>query len=229
MRSLLLIRHGQASFRSADYDRLSEVGEEQSRRLGAWLAAGGTEPDLVAIGPRVRHRRTAELCLAAAAVERPLLQLDGLDELDHQELLARLRPDLAAPEAIHQALKQTSDPYRAFQELFAAAVARWTGGDHDADYTLSWPRFRAQVLETLQTLSSHAANTIWAFTSGGPIAVATNAAVEAPAAQTFKLSWPLVNTSITRLRLGKSGTSLTTYNAWPHLERREDQHLITLR
>jgi broad specificity phosphatase PhoE len=229
MRSVLLIRHGQASFRSADYDRLSEMGEEQSRRLGAWLAACGTEPDLVAIGPRLRHRRTAELCLIAAGVKRPLLQLDGLDELDHQELLARLRPDLDGPEAMHKALKQTPDPYRAFQELFAAAVARWTSGTHDADYTQSWPRFREQVLQALQTLSAHAGETVWAFTSGGPIAVLANAAVDAPIAQTFKLSWPLVNTSMTRLRLGKSGASLTTYNAWPHLERHEDQHLVTLR
>jgi broad specificity phosphatase PhoE len=229
MRSVLLIRHGQASFRSADYDRLSDVGEEQSRRLGAWLAACGAPPDLVAIGPRQRHRRTAELCLAAAGFERPLLQMDGLDELDHQELLTRLRPNLDGPEAIHQTLKQTPDPYRAFQELFAAAVARWTSGDHDADYTQSWPRFRDQVLQTLQTLSAHTVETIWAFTSGGPIAVLTNAAVDAPISQTFKLSWPLINTSMTRLRLGKSGVSLATYNAWPHLERREYQHLVTLR
>jgi broad specificity phosphatase PhoE len=229
MRSVLLIRHGQASFRSADYDRLSEIGEEQSRRLGAWLTACGAEPDLVAIGPRLRHRHTAELCLAAAGIDTPLLSLAGLDEVDHQELLARLRPDLDGPEAIHRALKPTPDPYRAFQELFAAAIARWVDGAHDADYTQSWPRFREHVLEALHTLASHPAKTIWAFTSGGPIAVLANAVTEAPVEHTFKLSWPLVNTSMTRLRLGKTGASLVTYNTWPHLERREDQHLVTLR
>ncbi len=229
MRSLLLIRHAQASFRSADYDRLSELGEEQSRRLGAWFAACGNAPDLVAIGPRRRHRQTAELCLAAAGLTRPLLQLDGLDELDHQELLARLRPDLAAPEDLHRALKQTPDPHRAFQALFAEAVARWTDGDHDADYTQSWPRFREQVLLALRMLAEHDAETIWAFTSGGPIAVVSNHVTEAPVAQTFKLSWPLVNTGLTRLRLGRGGPSLVTYNAWPHLERREDQPLLSLR
>ena len=229
MRSVLLIRHGQASFRSADYDRLSPVGEEQSRRLGTWFAECGEMPELVAIGPRQRHRRTAELCLAAAGIERPLLQLDGLDEVDHQELLARLRPDLEGPEAVHQALKGTPDSYRAFQDLFAAAIARWVDGAHDAEYTLAWPRFRGQVLQALRTLASHDAKTIWAFTSGGPIAVVTNALTEAPVAQTFKLSWPLVNTSVTRLRSGRAGPSLVSYNAWPHLERTEAQHLVTLR
>ena len=69
MRELLLIRHGQASFHAEDYDRLSTVGEHQSRELGLWLAACGQVPDLVAIGPRVRHSDTATLCLDAAAVD----------------------------------------------------------------------------------------------------------------------------------------------------------------
>ncbi|MBE1160178.1 histidine phosphatase family protein [Dyella acidiphila] len=229
MRSVLLIRHGQASFRAADYDHLSEVGEEQSRRLGAWLASCGEVPDLVAIGPRQRHRRTAELCLAAAGIDRPLLQLDGLDEVDHQELLARLRPDLAEEGALYRALKQTPDPYRAFQEMFAAAIARWVEGEHDAQYTQTWSGFRAQVLQALEVLAGHPAKTIWAFTSGGPIAVLANRVLDAPIAQTFTLSWPLVNTSTTRLRLGRNGASLVTYNAWPHLQRSEDQSLVTLR
>lgn len=229
MRSLLLIRHGQASFRAADYDRLSDIGEEQSRRLGAWLNACGAVPDLVAIGPRQRHLRTAEACLSAANIERPLLKLDGLDEVDHAELLSRLRPDLTRHESLRAELKQSTDPHRAFQSLFASAVERWIDGKHDHEYTTTWPQFRHNVLQAMQALSQHDAQTIWAFTSGGPIAVIVNAILEAPVTQTFALSWPLVNTSLTRLRPGKKNMSLVTYNAWPHLERSEDRHLITLR
>lgn len=229
MRSLLLIRHGQASFRAADYDRLSALGEEQSRRLGVWLTDSGSAPDLVAIGPRQRHLRTAELALSAANLDRPLLQFEGLDEVDHHELLARLRPDLAEPDALRAELKQAKDPYRAFQQMFEAAIARWIDGTHDADYSLTWAAFRERALHALQTLAAQDAKTIWAFTSGGPIAVLVNSLIDAPIAQTFKLSWPLVNTSLTQLRLGKRGASLVTYNAWPHLARSTDQHLITLR
>ncbi|GAB2572412.1 histidine phosphatase family protein [Dyella jejuensis] len=229
MRSLLLIRHGQASFRAADYDRLSPIGEEQSRRLGAWLAACGAMPELVVVGPRQRHRRTAELCLAAAGIDRPLLSLPGLDEVDHQQLLARLRPDLDGADALHAELKRAPEPFRAFQQLFAAAVARWVEGSHDADYTQTWAAFREQALQTLRTLAAHEAPTLWAFTSGGPIAVIANALLDAPASDAFKLSWPLVNTSLTKLRQGRHGPSLVSYNGWPHLERCEDQHLVTLR
>ena len=229
VRNLLLIRHGQASFRAADYDRLSEIGEEQSRRLGAWLAACGAVPDLVAIGPRQRHERTAEECLRAANIERPLLKLDGLDEVDHEELLARLRPDVASYETLRAELKQSPDPQRAFQQLFASAVTRWISGEHDDQYTTTWPQFRSNVLQAMKVLAQHEVKAIWTFTSGGPIAVIANTLLEAPVAQTFMLSWSLVNTSLTRLRLGKQGPSLVTYNAWPHLERSEDQHLVTLR
>ena len=36
-----LVRHAQASFGSAHYDRLSELGRQQSRWLGAYFAARG--------------------------------------------------------------------------------------------------------------------------------------------------------------------------------------------
>ena len=48
--SLLLVRHGQASFGAADYDQLSERGQVQSRRLGDWLAQGGHRFEAVVVG-----------------------------------------------------------------------------------------------------------------------------------------------------------------------------------
>lgn len=229
MAELLLIRHGQASFSAEDYDQLSPIGERQSVLLGEWLAECGPVPDLVAIGPRLRHRDTAEHCLRAAGVSPPSLLLPGLDEVDHQELLARLRPDLAAPGALRAAMKQSDDPHRAFQRLFVEALDRWSSGAHDAEYSCSWATFRANVLNALQMLAEHPAQTIWAFTSGGPIAVITSALLDTPLSQAFRLSWPLVNTGVTRVRLGSRTSTLVTYNAWPHLERAGDAGLLTLR
>ena len=39
MTSIYLIRHGQASFGKAEYDCLSELGEQQARHLGAGFKA----------------------------------------------------------------------------------------------------------------------------------------------------------------------------------------------
>jgi broad specificity phosphatase PhoE len=229
MRELLLIRHSQASFSAEDYDQLSPTGEQQSVLLGKWLAAYGSTPDLVAIGPRVRHRDTAEHCLRAANLTPPSLLLQGLDEVDHHELLARVRPDLAAPGALRAAIKQSDDPHRAFQRLFVDALDRWSSGAHDAEYSCSWSMFRDNVLGALQALAEHPARTIWAFTSGGPIAVIASALLNTPPAEAFRLSRPLVNTGVTRIRLGSRASTLVTYNTWPHLERAGDVQLVTLR
>ncbi len=70
---------------------------------------------------------------------------------------------------------------------------------------------------------------VWAFTSGGPIGVLAGAAVGLPVEQGFRMSWPLLNTSLSRLRVGTRGTTLVGYNAWPHLERHDLHALLTLR
>ena len=63
---LVLVRHGQASALSGDYDQLSELGREQSKRLGPWLARWARDPAHVLVGPRRRHRETYEEALAQA-------------------------------------------------------------------------------------------------------------------------------------------------------------------
>jgi broad specificity phosphatase PhoE len=229
MPNVLLIRHGQASFGTADYDRLSPLGEEQSRRLGRWLKQGGKAPDLVVVGPLRRHAQTADLCIEAAGVTAPRITIAGLDEFDHEEVLARHRPDLATHDALLAELARLENPQRAFQLMFAEAVARWTSNDFDQEYSRSWTAFRGAVMEGLQALAAQEARTIWAFTSGGPIAVIVNALVGAPIADAFTLSWPLVNTSTSRISLGAQRKSLISYNGCPHLEGTDSLDLVTYR
>lgn len=229
MANVLLIRHGQASFGAADYDRLSPLGEEQSRRLGRWLKQSGQAPDLVAVGPLRRHVRTADLCVEAAGVTAPRISMAGLDEFDHEEVLARYRPDLPSTEALMREMARSDDPHRTFQRTYAAAVARWVSGEFDHEYARSWSAFRAGVMDGLQILAAQEARSIWAFTSGGPIAVIANALVGAPVADTFALSWPLVNTSTSRLTVSARRSNLISYNGWPHLEGVDAADMVTYR
>jgi broad specificity phosphatase PhoE len=229
MGSLLLIRHGQASLGAAVYDQLSAVGAEQSQRLGAWLKHVGQAPDLIAQGTMRRHVQTADLCKEAAGMTAPGIELEGLDELDHEEIIARLRPDLATHAALTAELACAGDPRRAVQQLYAAAVERWIGGHFDGEYTRTWHSFRQRVLASLDELTALGARTIWAFTSGGPIAVIVNALMHAPREEAFALGWPLVNTSITHIALGARRNSVISYNASPHLDGACHRHLRTQR
>ena len=175
------------------------------------------------------HRPPAPAWKALAS-DAPRLTLAGLDELDHRELLLRHRPDLGSHAAIATEVRRSDDPHRAFQRLFVAAVARWTSGEHDHDYARPWPAFHREALDALQTLvdrAREAAAPVWAITSGGPIAVMVGDLLGMSMARTFELSWPLVNTSLTRIDTGQRQGRLITYNAWPHLAGHAD--LITHR
>lgn len=226
MSQILLIRHAQASANETHYDRLSTRGEEQSRLLGEWLAECGPAPDRVVTGTMQRHRRTAELCMASFD---PVTtnELSALDELDHVELLARHRPDLADMQALHEEMRDHADPQAAFQLLFEAAVARWIANGEE--YSENWLSFRTRVLAGFASLQAAGPQTLWVFTSGGPIAVIANALFGAPADNTFALAWPLFNASMTSVRVSPRGAAIECFNNAPHLQRQRDPRLITHR
>ena len=56
-----------------------------------------------------------------------------------------------------------------------------------------------------------------------------NALVGAPIAEVFTLSWPLVNTSTSRVSIGPQRRSLISYNSWPHLEGPDAKAMLTYR
>ena len=68
MRRLLLLRHGKADRHSAGGDRerpLTRRGEDDSRRMGAFLREAGMTPDLAVASNARRAKQTMELALQA--------------------------------------------------------------------------------------------------------------------------------------------------------------------
>lgn len=233
MAELLLIRHAQASFGAADYDRLSGLGGRQAALLGKWLARCGVVPDAVATGTPRRQMQTAEACLVECGgpPRGSWLELSGLGEYDHETVVARHRPDWADQTKMHADLATTENPRRAFQAMYVEAIARWTGGRHDADYAEPWSAFRVRVVGALQRLCALDAKRVVAFTSGGPITAVLQHLLGLPDAQAFTLNWPLVNASVTRLRFrpDSGAASLANYNCHPHLDETGDPALVTYR
>lgn len=210
MGRVLLVRHGQASFGSDDYDVLSERGWAQGRLLGAWLADRGVQPTAVLRGGMRRHRETAEAAGWADAVVDP-----GWDEFDHLAVVAAY-PDVPAGELDR----------RAFQRVFELATARWTGGTADHEYAEAWPAFRARVAASVERATEQAGSgsTVVVVSSGGPIAAACATLVDPDADDaTFARLWSrfntvLVNGSFSRVVVGSTGSRLLTFNEHPHLE-----------
>lgn len=206
MGTVILVRHGQASYLAADYDRLSPMGEEQASRLGAHWARLRVGFDVAYTGPRRRHLRTAELARAVlveggGACPEPAL----LDELD--EIRGDFRP-------------------------IGMAMDRWMSGELVVEDAEPWPDFTARVLRAIERLRADAAGgrRVIAFTSGGPIGVALHRALGLDAPRTLDLIMTARNGSVTEFRSTNRGGdrfTLHAFNAVPHLE--DEPRLLTYR
>jgi broad specificity phosphatase PhoE len=146
----------------------------------------------------------------------------ALDEIDHTELVTRLGPGDTGGAA--------TDLGRAFQALFARAVARWTDGAHDAEYSESWPAFRRRSVAALDEIARVLARgaTALVFTSGGPITAICQHLLGTPDREAFRLTWALVNAGVTKVLLTSRGPVLSTVNDHAHFEG-ERRELITYR
>jgi len=88
MSVIYLIRHGQASFGTDNYDQLSAVGREQSAILGGYFAALGEPIHRIYTGTLERQRETAQLVAAALAPNPPPLTVESaFDEYDSESIL----------------------------------------------------------------------------------------------------------------------------------------------
>ena len=210
MSVLLLVRHGQASWGSADYDVLSPVGERQSGVLGSTLRARGVVPDVVVHGTLQRQRETARLMGEAAGWARPPAQDAGWDEMDHLQVLDRHPRSFAG----------TDPTRREFQAWFEAATHRWAHGDFDDDYDESFPEFGARVATALDRVTSGLATdaTAVVVTSGGPIARVAARLLGGGTEMYHRLAAVVVNASVTKLVVGSRGTTLVSFNDHGHLE-----------
>ncbi len=211
MTTVLLVRHGQASWGAADYDVLSELGERQSRVVGAALAARRVRPDVVVSGAMRRHRQTALGALKGAGWDCDVLEDDGWNEFNHRQMLA-LHP---AGEGHGEEMTRA-----AFQAWFEQATLRWTGGEfaeeYDEPFTVFCDRVELALRRTLDRLDGGATAVV--FTSGGPVSwVATWLLGGGPDLWT-QLNPVTVNASVTKLVVGSRGCTLVSYNDHGHLE-----------
>lgn len=229
MAALYLIRHGQASFGSANYDALSGKGIEQAAALGESLRRRGISFDAAFAGTMQRHAQTAEHCLNAMGSELQPTTLAGLNEYDHEEVFARHVPALQDKAQLAQYLARFPNPHKTFQLEFEKAVARWRSGDFDGEYTESWNQFRARSIDALTRVRQSTAKSIAVFSSGGPIASITGYTLGLNEDQVIELNWAIMNCSITCLLFNADKISLRYFNDFAHFESHADKSLLTHR
>ncbi len=204
MPAIYLVRHGQASFGSDDYDVLSELGHRQAAVAGAELARRGVRNPVVISGALQRQRDTA------AAVARELGVTVAGEDPRWNEIDAHAMVDarLGGPGASGGLTSA------AFQEHLDAELMERIGGDH-----VQWRAFADGVMSALAELAS-------GLPRGSDAVVATSAAVIATAASNLlsgtgatvvALNRVSVNASITSIASSARRMSLLSVNDHAHL------------
>jgi broad specificity phosphatase PhoE len=221
---LLLLRHGQASLGSSNYDQLSTLGHRQARLAGERLSHADLSIGRVICGKLERQRDTALDAMGGLGIDAATLQTDErLDEYDSVGLL--MGQPGAVPGAAVEAAK-SPEAARQFQSTLDEAIARWAESDEPPAGGESHDGFVSRCLAALDEMVTLPGATL-AVTSGGPIAVMTAHLLGLPTSRWPEFARIVVNASLTKVTVGRSGTVLLTFNDHAHFE--DDRSLITYR
>jgi broad specificity phosphatase PhoE len=221
MPSLLLVRHGQASFGAADYDVLSELGARQARATADELLRRGVRPARIVAGGLRRQQDTAAPIAEALGV--PVGTDPGWDEYDSGDFLAA---HSASDARLGGGAALSS---REFQAVLEDGVRAWMAAGEDTTARVSWPAFRARTGAALRDALAALGpgETGIAVTSAGVLAALCSDLLGAGPETYLRLNRVAVNAAVTKVVSGRGGSTLVAFNDHAHLELGES--LVTYR
>lgn len=247
MVTILLARHGQASFGQKNYDNLSELGVRQAQMLGEHYANTQRRIDAVFSGSLVRqqdsarhfvesyqaslvnHKQSTKLNDSLLQTSNSLLLYSNLitdfNEFNHQDVLTKSNAAFASQSAIATEIAKAESPKLRLAELFDQAMQRWHGGEYDGDYLESWPQFNERTKQALAQITARASSldsadedtTVLVFTSGGVIAAITAQLFKQDSQMAYQLNKRLINTGVTAITLQRQASRLLSLNEYSHL------------
>jgi len=218
MAELVLVRHGQASFGADDYDRLTELGWQQSRWLGEYFRDRNVVFDLVLRGSLRRHAETLQ-----GIAEGMGIALDGsedprLNEYDSHALLSAHLKGKPMPQGADR-----REHFRVLREaMYVWADGTLAGHPHEP-----FTEFRGRVLAALGTLRASKARRGLVVSSGGPISTILAEVLGMPQRGVVDLNLQTRNTGVTELQAGASRIHCVSFNNVPHLDRPDRAGALT--
>jgi broad specificity phosphatase PhoE len=216
MAELYLVRHGQASFGTDDYDRLSALGEQQSLWLGEYFAAQGLGFDRVISGTLRRHAQTVDAIRRGMGRDTlPCEQHPGLDEYDFEGLFRAAAADY--PELAQLAAGSMKDHFRALRQ----ALQLWSEDKLRGAVPETWAAFQRRVAGARAAIQRGGGQRVLAVSSGGPIAVTLQQALAAPASSAIALNLQIRNSAVSQYFFNAEVFHLASFNTIPHLQEPE--------
>ena len=239
MSTLVIVRHGQASFFEDVYDQLSDLGREQSRRLGEYWVKQGEQFDQVFTGTLERQIDTARIVgTVFGQHDRSWPEpevLAGFDEYAAEAVLKHGLPQLVSRhEHVRQlqadvaAAEDRAEQMRAFQRMYEVVIGMWAAGELEVADVEPWDEFSRRVHEGFASIinSGGSGRRVAVFTSGGPIGISLQRALATTDQTALEVAWIVHNGSISEFLFSRNRFTLSTFNTHPHLD---DPALLTYR
>jgi len=203
---IVLVRHGQASFGAEDYDKLSDLGHQQSNWLGHYFRTHDVRFDRVVRGALRRHRETAEGIAAAmggfdAAID------PRLDEFHYDPL---------QDEYIRGTGIDAPTNRDAFLSVFPDIFERWENAELSGSGE-TFADFQTRVDAAVDAMAFEGETTL-IVTSGGVIGATMRRVLGLSARATADLLLNIHNASVHRLTYERGELRLSLFNASPHLD-----------
>lgn len=239
MGAVYLIRHGQASFGSANYDQLSPVGRQQADYFGRYLANKGLGIDYWFSGTLERQKDTLHLARTAFADVvgvpiddlTPLQRHAGFNEFDFAEVTATILPLLDKDDPdVSAFVNAKEDRLQFYQPVFEKVIERWLTQNYWEGIE-SWPQFSARVVQAFEQAIDYAGtgkNSV-IVSSGGPISALVSMALSLTPAAAISLNWTIANTSMSKIFYMGKRRSVGYFNNYSYLQQAADRRLVTFR
>lgn len=224
---IYLLRHGQASFGTDDYDNLSELGRHQSRWVGRYFTDHSIEFDLIVMAGQKRHRQTADEIIAVSNYNGPTETLDALSEFDFGAVLsAYLQQQQQSESQLNNKINNPQD----HALLLEQAMTAWASDTILSPLTESFQQFEQRVHHGIDRLSVLVQNyqRILVVSSAGPISILAKQALSLSPNIALLLSMSINNTSWSRFAITHHGLKLKTFNEIAHLAASERGYAQTL-
>lgn len=227
MSILYLMRHGQASFGTPDYDRLSALGIRQVEMLRDHLRELEDPPHAIYSGSLKRQLHTARIL--AGGTDDAITTLPAFDEYQAGSLIRAHAAQTGAPMP-EPGDGRPIDP-RGFQRRLETVGSLWAEGALHAPGVETWEAFSGRVAAGLRDLMAREGRSrrVYVSTSAGVIGAAVGALLGLAPREAIKLSWSVHNSSVTRIQYDGARASLLSFNAAPHLERPDRRSMLTFR
>ncbi len=226
MSTLFLVRHGQASFGSENYDRLSPLGIQQANHLRDHFVENAVDLHQIFSGQLQRQRTTADIL--ASPSQRTVAVSAAFDEYDAHRLMQHYAKMTGEPLQSLQGTTQRLEP-RSFQQHLETVSRAWVAEQIAAPDLESWKNFRARVargIDNITTLTPRSENVAVA-TSAGVIGAAVAHVLGLEDLAALQLSYVVLNSAVTRIEFDGRRRSLASFNSTAHLERADRRELLT--